>query len=131
MTYTDRHINRLEFPDKWGLILEDDVTWQVNFLSFLKERFGDQSKWMFLACPAPSLVSYKDKEPSFILLDHDMPWGNGPEFMEQRLKFPTPVCAVSGIPANNQRLMELGASFTAKKGDWNDLERFFVEFVDA
>ena len=129
MTFTSRHVNRITFPQRWALVVEDDIEWQGKFLKFLSERFGPQGDFLVSAAPSGIFAGWQIQHvfpPTFILLDHDLPYGNGPEIMQhlRSVSCSAPVCAVSGIPANNERLMSLGAKATARKDDWVALDAF-------
>lgn len=132
--------NRLTFPDRWFLVLEDDLSWQALFASKLGAILGPQGRYVGILAPSAvfgiaswhALRERNFAEPSFILVDHDMPLGNGMEFMEwlAELPYEGKICAVSGVDQNNANLQAAGAHQSAKKGDWQALEMFLEEFKE-
>lgn len=125
VVFRDRLINRQVFPQRWALIIEDDIEAQIGFLRTIAEMFGPQGSLLTHVAPSGAhaaniffdLPERYLREPLFALLDHDMPVGNGADFMlyYKESKFTFPVCAVSGIAENNKRLLELGAVEAAEK----------------
>lgn len=140
--FVTSHVNRKEFPTRYALIVEDDSEWQAKILNFCTTMLGNQSNILFVCCPSAvfaksAFEAMYPMMPTFMLLDHDMPWGDGVQLMKWMFKHVgqdvvgavrLPVCAISGIPQNNKNLTNYGAQHIAKKGDWFALEEFLRRF---
>lgn len=116
-----RHINRLQYPQKHILICEDDFSLQKSILEHFTSIFDPQGIIQFSVVPggmaAAAIIS--SCKIDVILLDHDMPEGNGAdliEWMKQNGK-EIPIITFSGIPQNNENMMALGANYLFNKGE--------------
>ncbi len=123
MNFTMKHWNRINFPRKRILVVEDDLTQQVRLGNYLASLFGGQSEVIVTFCPtAIDAYAYIEgmtgrggpgSHPRLIILDHDLQWGNGCELLDAIRELDpnwTPkVITASGIPQNNERLMGHGA----------------------
>ena len=119
MMFTFRHINRAVYPTKHILVCEDNLQNQELIAKHLKELFGDEQ---FVQCSfvcgglqASSILHYCKVD--LILLDHDMPSGNGIDLMNWMKTYNcnVPVITFSGIPQNNVMLMKAGANYLFSK----------------
>ncbi len=115
--FTVNHVNRIHFPDKMLLIVEDDLFQQKRFLDWALTLFDPQGR-VRVACvsnavEAWAILQVKEIRPFAIILDHDLQWGSGSELLalmhEHLIKIP--VITASGIPANNQRMYGAGAEY--------------------
>ena len=142
-----QHINRIAFPDKWCLILEDDMDYQRKFIEEVQEVFGPQGKMLCVCAPSAlwaiklfsestSLLEKTSDDmgmqfPTFIILDHDMPYGNAQDFLEfyrlNNLKIP--VLTASGIAQNNDVMMQKGATYRYMKSDHAARQEFYKKFL--
>ena len=115
--------NRLLFPTRHVLVCEDDLHHQARAAAWLAGLFGPQGG--VIASFAPSadqaaricLVQPAVRE-DLILLDHDMPWGNGHDLLLvlRGAGLKIPVITFSGLDGNNKRLMSAGADHLFEKG---------------
>lgn len=124
--FTKRLVNRLTFPTKHVLIVEDDIEQQRNLLGVFQRLFGAQGHVQVGVAPGGYMAQANyflgDLVPDLILLDHDLPIGNGPEFLESYFRKDMnirrcPILTASGIPSNNDRLMEAGANYKFTKAE--------------
>lgn len=140
MEFTQWSVNRLKFPNRWVMICEDDIEQQIGLLKFFADRYGHQGDVLTVICPS-AIIAYATYaglnkaigEPIAILVDHDMPYGNGVELINaiKEAGYIGPFVAISGISENNDRLRAAGASFVARnKGQdpmltayFNDIEK--------
>ena len=115
--------NRLTFPTRWVLVCEDSIDCQKGFLDFFMERYGHQGDVLVAVVPcavmAVGLYQFAKSivgEPMVIMIDHDMPWGTGPETILylRQLGYVGKIIAASGIPENNTRLIGAGADYVAR-----------------
>ena len=115
--------NRLTFPTKWVLVCEDAIDCQKAFLDFFMERYGHQGDVLVAVAPcaimAIGLYQFARTmvgEPMAVVIDHDMPWGTGPEAISylRQLGYAGKIIAASGIPQNNDRLVQAGADYVAR-----------------
>lgn len=133
--FEDNHKNRGIFPEKWILVVEDNIEMQAMLLSLIRKRYGSENKTMASAVSTARHAAALLEDPILverlhcILLDHDLQWGTGSELI-QLLKekgIKTPVCGISGIHSNNQHMKNIGASGATNKldfvGIWNFLDR--------
>lgn len=116
-----RHHNRLIYPQKHVLICEDDLSCQRNILDHFNQVFDHQGIVQFsVVCGGIAAASIMSSvKIDAILLDHDMPEGNGTDLLnwmkEKQLNIP--VITFSGIPQNNTNMMVLGATHLFGKGE--------------
>ncbi len=123
MTFTFKHVNRLEMPIRHILICEDDTLLAALMLQRLGEWFGAQGQVQFSICPGAvyAVGVMSSGQVDLVILDHDMPHGSGSELLQWiRHESPphvrdVPVITASGITSNNVRMMELGATHQAHK----------------
>ncbi len=107
-----RHINRLQFPDKAILVCEDDIHNQKRILNRLHQLFHAQGLVEIYAVPsgiAAAVILQALKHIKLILLDHDMPYGNGTDLINWMSEFhyKNHVITFSGIPENNVNMSRL------------------------
>jgi CheY-like chemotaxis protein len=114
-----RHVARQTYPQKHILICEDDLTNQKRILEHLLSIFEPQGIVQFsVVCggiQAASIISSCNVD--LIILDHDMPQGNGTDLLHwlKGRNSTIPVVTFSGIPSNNINMMNLGATFLFQK----------------
>ena len=115
--FTRQHINRLCMPERYVVIVEDDLVNQANWAIFCANRYGGQGKTVASiigdAVQAWCLLSAMPYKPLWIALDYDLQNGNGYELLTylNEINYGIPIIAASGIPENNTRLVSLGAQF--------------------
>lgn len=115
--FTRKLVNRLNMPTKTVLVCEDDLQQQARIAVALLNLFGHQSDVQVVFVPggeyAAAVVEWVQEKVAVILLDHDMPYGDGVELLEQLKEWGVldqiKVITFSGIPQNNKRLMQHGA----------------------
>lgn len=125
--FTTIHWNRWLFPTKHVLVCEDDIAQQARIAAKLSNLFSPQGKVQVSFVPgamaaAGVILARPGLVPDLILLDHDMPYGTGPELVRwlRGLVEPyskIPIITFSGIPENNDRLMAAGADHKFRKDD--------------
>lgn len=108
MTFQLRHINRYHFPQKHIMVCEDDLDNQIIITKKLKEIFPNQGLIDFnFVSGGIAAASILNNLPHIaILLDHDMPYGNGADlitWMKENNRI-TPIITFSGIDYNNDNM---------------------------
>ena len=116
-----RHINRIKFPIKHILICEDDIEMQYEIFKHFKNIFESQGD-VIISCVAGSIEAFaliQTKCFDLIILDHDMPYGNGSDFLLalKQINFNIPIFTFSGCLANNNHMIKLGATYKFLKQD--------------
>ena len=134
------HVNRLVFPMRWVLVCEDDLDQQILLLGFFRKRYGTQGEVLpiIVGSGVPGLGVYRSMkgiiEPMAVMLDHDMPFGNGAELTVALRAdgYKGPIIAMSSLAPNNAKMISLGATnVTAQqKGVDPSLPKFF-DILDA
>ena len=119
MSFVNRHHNRLVNPTKHILIIEDIIDNQKQILKHFHSIFESDGIVQISIVPgalAASAIIEKCKI-DVIILDHDLPEGNGSDLLnwmkEKNVKIP--VITFSGIPYNNQHMINLGANYKFEK----------------
>jgi predicted protein tyrosine phosphatase/CheY-like chemotaxis protein len=116
-----RHINRMKYPQKHVLICEDDLNCQKDILAHFATVFEPQGEVQFSVVAGAVLAASvtQSRKIDLILLDHDMPEGNGTDLLiwMKKTGVDIPVITFSGIPQNNINMMALGANYCFGKGD--------------
>lgn len=115
-----RHVNRVHYPQKHVVVCEDDTANQARIARHFADVFDPQGNVQFsfvpgsLACAA--IVQWCPKI-DLIILDHDMPLGNGSDLIEwlKAHRRWIPAMTFSGIDENNKHMMRLGASYCFSK----------------
>ena len=122
MQFQFRHIGRPTYPQKHILIVEDTITHQIDILKHLGTIFEHQGIVQLSVVPgalAAASIIGSGLKIDVIILDHDLPEGNGSDLMlwmkERGLTIP--VITFSGIPQNNNYMMSLGATHNFGKGE--------------
>lgn len=121
MSFTNRLINRRLFPTKHVIVCEDDVDMQSKIIALFARMFDSQGLVQISLVPgaaqAAGILSRVGAE--LIILDHDMPFGNGIDLLTwlKSNGHVTPVITFSGIDANNDALMNAGATHKFSKND--------------
>ena len=125
MNFTFRHVARAQYPTHHILICEDDLDQQVRFLNKMRAMFEPQGLVQVSIVPgslmASSILAYTVVD--LIILDHDMPLGNGSDLLawmagqESFRKKPVPILFASGIPYNNAHMKSLCTPIFTKLPD--------------
>ena len=114
MNFTFRHWNRLKYPTKHILVVEDVITQQKRILDHFNETFEPegivQISVVSGGLAAAGVIHHCKID--LIILDHDLPEGNGTDLLNwmKQYNINIPVITFSGIPANNAHMGSLGAS---------------------
>lgn len=107
-----RHHNRRHFPKRHVIVVEDDIENQLRFAAWASARFDGQGEVQFdFVCSAVAVAAIlKNLKPNLIILDHDLPMGNGSDLLtwmgKEGIK-DIPVITASGIPNNNKHMASL------------------------
>ena len=100
-----RHINRMHFPDKNVVVCEDDILHQAEIAHKINTLFDRQGKVQFtFTCSGVIAASaMANVKTSLLVLDHDMPIGNGTDLINwmHENKVIVPILTFSGIDQNN------------------------------
>jgi 2-polyprenyl-3-methyl-5-hydroxy-6-metoxy-1,4-benzoquinol methylase/CheY-like chemotaxis protein len=116
-----RHHNRLKYPVKHILVCEDNLDNQLAIAKHLRELFDAEGLVQFSfvsgSLAASSIIHYCKID--LILLDHDMPEGNGTDLLKWMKEHGVliPVITFSGIMQNNITMMQAGATYLFNKHD--------------
>lgn len=114
-------VNRFTMPDKHILVCDDVVLQQARMLTHLETILPHEGNVEVTAVSGGLAASaILDKvRVDLVILDHDMPNGSGPELLKwMQIKYGhIPVITFSGIPGNNDHLMNLGATYKFQKDD--------------
>jgi CheY-like chemotaxis protein len=119
--FTHKLVNRIRMPEKHVLVCEDVIQNQARIATHFERLFAHegpvQASFVCGAEAAAAILSCM--EVDLILLDHDMPYGNGPELLKWMKchSCTVPIITFSGIPANNDHLVRCGASHRFEKDD--------------
>src|SRR4051812_47071445 len=113
MDFQYRHWNRKTYPQKHILICEDSLTQQRRILQHFEEIFDPEGIVQFSAvCGAIAAANIMSSGlvVDLLILDHDLPQGNGTDLLVwmKNKSCTVPVITFSGIPDNNQHMMNLG-----------------------
>lgn len=115
------HHNRIDMPTKHILVCDDVTLQQARLAAHLAEILPHEGFVQTSFVPGAIMASaIIEKTPiDLIILDHDMPYGSGPDLLkwltERELNIP--VITFSGIPVNNDHLMNLGAAYKFQKDE--------------
>ena len=122
-----RHVARIDFPDKHIVICEDDILCQKQIIDHFNDIFERQGKVRITLLSGTielahilSQYCYYTWEINLIILDHDLPYGNGIDFLKWIKKQPNieiPIMTFSGQPINNRNMMKLGANYEFTKDE--------------
>lgn len=119
--FSHRHVNRIGMPDKFVLVCEDDMGLQARFLERFSLLFGTQHRVQVSVCSSSWMAAaiLEASRPDLLILDHDMPTGNGSDLLRWMAATPScrgvPVMTASGIEENNDHMMSLGATCRSSK----------------
>jgi len=121
MSFKNRLINRLVYPTKHILVVEDIVLNQKQILDHFSTIFDSDGLVQLSLVPGAKAAAaiIEDCKVDVILLDHDLPEGNGTDLLKwmKEKNINIPVITFSGIPYNNDNMMNLGASYKFGKGE--------------
>ena len=113
MAFQLRHYNRLHFPDKQVLVCEDDLSHQVEFANLMRSLFEPQGTVDITFSPSGALaaraIEVFNSHLKLIILDHDMPVGNGSDLIEWMFvtSKKIPIITASGHYPNNPHMVGL------------------------
>lgn len=125
MRFTTTLINRLEYPTKYIMVVEDDIDHQKLWMEKLSTIFKPQGDTVIVMAPTADIayaiienrVEYMTYPslPEILILDHDLQWGNGRELINamKSLGVSCPLFLSSGIDENNVKMKQL-----AQLCDW-------------
>ncbi|KKN49048.1 hypothetical protein LCGC14_0646900 [marine sediment metagenome] len=123
INFTIAKVNRPVFPDKYILIVEDDLLQQLRLAQHFHEIFYSQGNvrvnFVSSAIDAACLISSTAPKPDVIILDHDLQYGTGSElieFMKER-SITIPIITASGLPGNNAKMAQIGVYAICSKED--------------
>lgn len=135
--FITRTIGRATFPTKHVLICEDSLNCQSRVLEHLSDIFQPQGTVQFSVVPgtAAAAAIIASVNIDLIILDFDMPEGNGADLMNW-LKFNNkkiPIITFSGGHHNNDNMMAMGADYKFHKeevinGQADDLIKSILQF---
>lgn len=120
MKFTIRHWNRLQFPTKHVLVVEDLLENQRAILAKFATMFPHEGhvQVSVVAGAIAAACIINMVKIDVILLDHDLPEGNGSDllgWLAEVGKTEIPVITFSGIPQNNENTKALGAHHVFSK----------------
>jgi CheY-like chemotaxis protein len=119
--FTRKLVNRMRMPKKHVLVCEDVIRNQAEIAAHFEHLFAHEGEVQAsLVCGAEAAAAVLScMTVDLILLDHDMPCGDGPELLKwmDAQRCTVPVITFSGIPANNDHLVRCGAKHRFEKGD--------------
>jgi CheY-like chemotaxis protein len=119
--FSRKLVNRLTMPVKHVLVCEDVIKNQAEIAAHFQSLFPHEGEvQVSFVCGAEAAAAIlSSMTVDLILLDHDMPYGNGPELLRW-LKdggLDIPIITFSGIPSNNDQLMLCGAHHRFSKAE--------------
>lgn len=114
ISFPDWRWNRLVHPDRHVVVCEDYLNQQARIVAHFSSIFDHQGRVQFSFVPgALSAAAIMHVQPvDLVLLDHDMPHGNGQNliaWMASTGRQNVPILTFSGIPQNNDRMVDFGA----------------------
>ncbi len=135
--FTIAQVNRAVFPDKYILIVEDDLLQQLRFAQHFHEVFYDQGNvrinFVSSAIDAACLISSTAPKPDVIILDHDLQWGTGSELLEymKERSIEIPVITASGLFANNTKMVQIVGVYAicSKEDVISGRTDFLIKFI--
>lgn len=111
MSFNVRHHNRLYFPPKHIIICEDDLDNQRRFASFMCGIFEPQGtvRFSFVADAISAALITDTMRPVLIVLDYDMPFGNGHDLIMyfKNKGYNVPILTATGWEPNNASFAEV------------------------
>ena len=121
MDFQFRHHNRLVYPQKHIMVVEDIIGNQKRIMDHFHQIFDSDGIVQVSIVPgaihAASMI--QSSKIDLIILDHDLPNGNGSDLLNWMKKHNhnIPIITFSGIPYNNQHMVNLGATHLFGKED--------------
>jgi protein-tyrosine phosphatase/CheY-like chemotaxis protein len=110
-----RLVNRTTYPQKHILVCEDVMTNQSRILDHLSKILDPEGivQISVVSGGVAAAAVISSLKIDLILLDHDMPQGNGTDLINWMKKnnHKIPIIAFSGIPYNNQHMGNLGVPY--------------------
>lgn len=115
MDFIFRHHNRLVYPQKHLMIVEDIISNQKRALDHFHDIFDSDGLVQISLVPGALAAAciIKNCKIDLIILDHDLPEGNGSDLLiwMKKNNINIPVITFSGIPYNNAHMGNLGATY--------------------
>ena len=117
--------NRCVAPRKHVLVCEDTLCYQAQLGALLAAEFNSYGSGaegyvqVTFVTGAIAAVAILEKLPvDLIVLDHDMPDGNGTDLLLylKGAGLNVPVLTASGVESNNDAMMQCGATYKGNKG---------------
>ncbi|HLY75973.1 MAG TPA: response regulator [Planctomycetota bacterium] len=119
--FTRKLVNRTRMPMKHVLVCEDVIRNQAQIAAHFETLFAHEGEVQasFVCGAEAAAAVLSSMEVDLILLDHDMPCGDGPELLKwmKSRRCEVPVITFSGIPANNDHLIRCGAEHRFEKAE--------------
>ena len=119
--FTRTLVNRRRMPVKHIVVCEDVIQNQAGIAAHFERIFPHEGEVQTsLVCGGEAAAALLESVPvDLILLDHDMPYGSGPELLRWMAAngLRVPIVTFSGIPSNNDALMRAGATHRFEKGE--------------
>jgi DNA-binding response OmpR family regulator len=127
--FTLRHVARIDFPDKHIVVCEDDILCQSQIMNHFNDIFERQGKIRITlfsgTIELAHILAVRQHTAcqkyciDLILLDHDLPYGNGTDLLKWMNKenIKVPIITFSGQPINNRTMMNLGADYEFTKDE--------------
>jgi CheY-like chemotaxis protein len=119
MDFQFRHHNRMVYPQKHLMVVEDIIHNQKRVLDHFHSIFDSDGIVQLSLVPGSlaAAAMIKTLKIDLIILDHDLPEGNGTDLLNwmKTNNVNIPVITFSGIPYNNQHMGNLGAAHVFQK----------------
>lgn len=117
MEFQYRLVNRTTYPQKHILVCEDVMTNQMGIIKHFADIFdpeGIVQVSLVTGSVAAAAIISAGLKIDLILLDHDMPQGNGSDLIQwmKNNNHNIPIIAFSGIPYNNEHMSNLGVPYS-------------------
>lgn len=111
--FSRRHVNRLVFPTRHITVVEDDLQNQLLFALHFTHVFPPQGPVQldFVCSTVGAAAILTHMDVNLLVLDHDLPIGNGSDLMHWMAGATgkkIPIITASGIPQNNEHMVNLG-----------------------
>lgn len=119
--FTRKLVNRLTMPVKHVLVCEDVIRNQARLAAHFESLFDHEGpvQVSFVCGAEAGAAVLTSMEVDLILLDHDMPCGDGAELLKwmKSRQCTIPVITFSGGSQNNDQLIRDGAAHRFEKSE--------------